>query len=115
MADEPQVAQPPPSEGAKEKPQWWATMSDDITSTAKTAQKAAEEKVAEAKERFESVKEEVAEAVEGAEGKVKAKAGGVKEKVGEAKEKAEKEAEEKHSLLGDLWKGAKSWFGSGRP
>ncbi|BGP45313.1 mdj1 protein precursor [Rhodotorula kratochvilovae] len=107
VADEPQVAQPPPSEGAKEKPQWWATMSDDITSTARTAQKAAEEKVAEAKERFESVKEEVEEAVEGVEGKVKAKKAEVKEKVGEAKEKAEKEAEEKHSLLGDLWKAGK--------
>ncbi|GAA6047945.1 hypothetical protein JCM3770_006437 [Rhodotorula araucariae] len=109
-ADEPQVARPPPSEGAPEKPQWWATMSDDISSTgaaAAAARRAAEEKVAEAKERFESVKGEVEEAVAGAEDAVKAKAAEVKDKVAAGKDKVEKEAEDKHSLLGDLWKAGK--------
>lgn len=112
--DEPQVARPPPREGAPDKPQWWTTMSDDLSSTAtdkarqaaqaaKEAKAKVEDKVDEAKERFESVKEEVEEAVGGAAKEVKERKGG--------KEATKEEEEEKHSLLGDLWKGAKRWFG----
>jgi len=90
-------------------------MSDDISSTAtdkaraaaaaaaaagaaKGASASVEDKLDEARERFESVKEDLGEAVEG---------GGDKAAQG-VKEGAE---DDKHSLLGDLWKGARRWFG----
>ncbi|GAA5898607.1 hypothetical protein JCM8208_004712 [Rhodotorula glutinis] len=115
--DEPQVATPPPREGAPDKPQWWSTMSDDISSTATDKARAAaagaagaakgaaeratesvEDKLDEAKERFESVREEVSEAFEG-----------VKDQAAEVAKEDVKEGadDDKHSLLGDLWKAGK--------
>ena len=126
-----QQARPPPSDtdAGSSKPQWWATMSDDITST-KPAENAAahehtiEEKLEEAKEKFEEVaKEEVnnlerdveaaAAATETATDEPSSAA--ATEATTETKEseavKKEKSSEEgDHTLLGDLWKGAKKWF-----
>lgn len=103
-------------------------MSDDITSTAKSAEAAASAAAAEA-----------AEAAKGAQSRTEEKVADTAEKVEEAKEKFEEVAKEEvnnlgreasgdrkgaasdkskkpedgddHSMLGDLWKGAKKWFG----
>ncbi|KPV77032.1 uncharacterized protein RHOBADRAFT_51996 [Rhodotorula graminis WP1] len=113
--DEPQVATPPPREGAPDKPQWWSTMSDDISSTATDKARAAagaaerassesvEDKLDEAKERFESVREEVGDAFEG----VKDKAAEAVKEGKEAVKDAAADDDDKHSLLGDLWKAGK--------
>lgn len=122
-----QQARPPPSDtdAGSSKPQWWATMSDDITST-KPAESAAaehtiEEKLEEAKEKFEEVaKEEVNNLEREAEAAATETANEESSSAGpETKEasvdsepvKKDKSSEEgDHTLLGDLWKGAKKWF-----
>ena len=77
-------------------------MSDDITSTkpaesAAAAEHTIEEKLEEAKEKFEEVAKAATETKE---------TSGDSEAV--KKDKSSEEGD--HTLLGDLWKGAKKWF-----
>ncbi|GJN87827.1 hypothetical protein Rhopal_000782-T1 [Rhodotorula paludigena] len=101
-----QQAKPPPADGeSAAKPQWWSTMSDDITSTAGAraaaeAAEAAKETARETKESVEDKLEHAREVFDEVSEEVRAKAEGVKEQ-------AEEKKDEAHSLLGDLWKAGK--------
>ncbi|GAA5979081.1 hypothetical protein JCM10908_002798 [Rhodotorula pacifica] len=113
-----QQARPPPSDtdSRGSKPQWWATMSDDITSTTRPEADIAD-KVEEAKEKFEEVVKEEVNNLERETAAATAKEAEVEAAEEEAPpapkkgKDAKKEEEGDHTLLGDLWKGAKKWFG----
>ncbi|GAA5873283.1 hypothetical protein JCM3774_005931 [Rhodotorula dairenensis] len=111
-----QQARPPPSdtETRGSKPQWWTTMSDDITSTApagSAAEPSIEDKVEEAKKHFEEVaKEEVNNLEREAAGTAADPAATETNEASPDSDavKKDKPAEEgDHTLLGDLWKAGK--------
>ncbi|BGP29326.1 mdj1 protein precursor [Rhodotorula toruloides] len=94
-----QQARPPPedAETGGKKPQWWASLGDDITSAPKREGKEVEEEeVRHAKEVFEEIAKEEVNNLEKEKGKGKK---GVK--------KEGDEGGDGHSLLGDLWKAGK--------
>lgn len=116
-----QQARPPPSdtETRSSKPQWWTTMSDDITSTAPlgtAAEPDIEDKLEDAKHKFEEVAKEEVNNLEREAAGAAAESQATESKAeaspdSDAVKKDKPTEDGDHTLLGDLWKGAKKWFG----